>query len=717
MELTKNFVYTFLYNKKSEKLTKFEIINSCLEFIEEHVERQLTISGRTIAYSKIENMYRTYQTDYAKYNNSFNLMRERLTNWDTVHSEIPDDCFLSMQQQSTSGKRGRPKKNVEDLGRSGWYNKINKAAEFDDYNEKFSLCVAKHIAEHNGSLHLKEILNMIIKAYENGNVENLRLVNAEENDKPEKLSPEEALREILYTGLSKRTYQNIKNILDRKKANVLPPYNQVREAKQACRPSPNEMNFEDTKASVSLRAVSEHTIKRTLEMKRRELEQLVERQANLKLIETEFIFSRGGDSSTGQAQYQQKSSDGNLHDQNSLFAASITPLLWRTTNGEKFEIWKNLIPRSPDCNRPLLLQFHKETEDFVRKCFEKFKKEEKEINEDPFLFVFGESVIQVKCKFYDTLIDVKVANILAEQKGSQRCFICNKTPSQFNNMTEFLPVNDGLCQYGFSQLHFIINAFRFLLNLASKNIVKKYRNLDANQKKLVEARRNEIITKLKDEFGIIFEQPRTGGAGTTTNGNACRKVFAEPEKLNEILNLDLELVNNISIIVSLLHQLEDIDVEKFEKLCTNTHQKFFGPGGIYHWYLLSPTVHKILAHSTQIMAVLPMAPGYFSEESLEAHHKIYKQFRLHFARKESRLANIKDVFLRAMDKSDPQFFTQSVSIRLERKISKPLPERAQQYIRKEAQEAIIDDEFINGTVAYTDNFDASLDNGEVLYNL
>ena len=73
----------------------------------------------------------------------------------------------------------------------------------------------------------------------------------------------------------------------------------------------------------------------------------------------------------------------------------------------------------------------------------------------------------------------------------------------------------------------------------------------------------------------------------------------------------------------------------------------------YEWLLMTPTVHKIIADSRQVIENTVLPEGYFGEEASESHSKVYKEDRLHHARKHSRIHNFADVFNRAMDSSEP----------------------------------------------------------------
>lgn len=71
------------------------------------------------------------------------------------------------------------------------------------------------------------------------------------------------------------------------------------------------------------------------------------------------------------------------------------------------------------------------------------------------------------------------------------------------------------------------------------------------------------------------------------------------------------------------------------------------------WYYMSPTLHKVLIHSTDIInaSKLPMAA--LSEEAQEAMNKSFKRVRENYARRCGRKENIRDVFNFLLINSDP----------------------------------------------------------------
>ena len=75
----------------------------------------------------------------------------------------------------------------------------------------------------------------------------------------------------------------------------------------------------------------------------------------------------------------------------------------------------------------------------------------------------------------------------------------------------------------------------------------------------------------------------------------------------------------------------------------------------FPWANISPTLHKVLAHSEELLREMNAGHGFkcFSEEGSEACCKLIRRYREHLARKTSFEDNIIDVFVSLASESDP----------------------------------------------------------------
>lgn len=74
---------------------------------------------------------------------------------------------------------------------------------------------------------------------------------------------------------------------------------------------------------------------------------------------------------------------------------------------------------------------------------------------------------------------------------------------------------------------------------------------------------------------------------------------------------------------------------------------------LYHWYYMSPTVHKYLIHGGEIIknAIVPI--GQLSEDAQEARNKDFRYYRENHTRKFSRLKTNEDLVNNLLVTSDP----------------------------------------------------------------
>lgn len=70
-------------------------------------------------------------------------------------------------------------------------------------------------------------------------------------------------------------------------------------------------------------------------------------------------------------------------------------------------------------------------------------------------------------------------------------------------------------------------------------------------------------------------------------------------------------------------------------------------------------------------SILPL--GMLAEEASESRNKNYKNYREFHSRGHSRKARLEDVFMRAMDTSDPQISSRSLRSRINKNGKMPLP--------------------------------------------
>ena len=137
---------------------------------------------------------------------------------------------------------------------------------------------------------------------------------------------------------------------------------------------------------------------------------------------------------------------------------------------------------------------------------------------------------------------------------------------------------------------------------------------------------------------------------STTDGNSARRFFSDPATASEATGIDKNLIKMFGVILFILSSGHDINIEKFESYCKRALLHY---NKMYSWYALTPTVHKVLEHSSLILKHFLLPMGQLSEEAQEARNKDIRNYREFFSRKSSRKLNISDLFCRLLLSSDP----------------------------------------------------------------
>ena len=151
-------------------------------------------------------------------------------------------------------------------------------------------------------------------------------------------------------------------------------------------------------------------------------------------------------------------------------------------------------------------------------------------------------------------------------------------------------------------------------------------------------------------MGLVVDQPKSGGPGTSNDGNTARRAFRDANKLSEVTDVNVELLQRFAVILSVLASSLPIDTAKLDQYALETARLFVN---LYPWYYMTATVHKILIHGADVIASLELPIGAYSEEAQEARNKHNRQYRLRHSRKTSRLQTITDQFHYLLITSDP----------------------------------------------------------------
>jgi len=470
-----------------------------------------------------------------------------------------------------------------------------------------------------------------------------------------KLSPAQALSMFVEASLTRRQYEIIRET----SKDLYPCYSILQQEKKKCYPPQSAIHVTETSAEVELQYLLNHTAERLCLYLNEVLETLSEEE----LSSLQLIYKWGCDGSQ-QTQYKQTFLNPSDSDAN-LFQSSLVPLRLICTLNNKI-VWHNATPSSPRYCRPMRIRFTKESTDTIKEEVSYFTSKIAKLEATR---IHGSKEIVIFHKLLLTMVDGKVCNSVADNKSTMKCYICKATSKQFNEILEHNVDNVENLEFGLSILHARIRFFECLLHLSYKIPIKKWQTKSEEEKNIVKQRKEKIQHELREQLGLIVDVPKPH-FGNSNDGNTSRRFFANMKKTSQITGVDLNLMERFAVILEVISSGHKINIETFSAYCQNTAKLYVN---LYHWYPMTPTVHKILIHGPVIIhhALLPI--GNLSEEAAEARNKYFRKYRECFARKFSRIQCNTDILNRLLLSSDIYL---SSNMKYKPKKSKPFTKAA-----------------------------------------
>lgn len=595
------FIFDIWCAQKGTGAGKTKIV---LDAVQKHIENK----GFTTNLCDLKNVV-TYDCKkiaayWLKYKRNKRQLLKCQSTWLEGKKTIP---LSKVNQLATNSNRGRPRKMFfESSNRT----KRRRIAEISKSNEivASALRSATVLPEASSKVNIMEVVSLIIE-----------------------------------TNLSKHQYLTIRNFVNSKSlCDIFPSYEKVLKAKAFS--YPEKITVSESGAEVDLQSLLDHTASQILKLQC-EVINNIDNDSVKNLI---LIGKWGFDGSTGHSEYKQKVSNNNFND-SSLFVTSYVPLQLVTQSDDPKIIWKNPRPSSTRYCRPLRLQFEKETTQLALNEEKYFKEQINRLECTECLV--SERNVQVEHRLQLTMVDGKICNALSGT-SSAKCYICDAKPSQMNDLENCLKrsANSKFFEFGLSPLHSYIRFFEYFLHLSYRLDQKLWRISTAEGKKMVSERKSMIQAKFRDMLGLIVDKPRTGGSGTSNDGNTARTFFNNPEVSAQITGLDTNLIVRCGTLLQVISSGYKINVDNFQKYALETAKELLQK---YPWYYLPPSVHKILIHSADIINYCLLSIGELSEEAAESRNKDIKMFRSQHTRKTSRIATNTDLINRLLLSSDP----------------------------------------------------------------
>ena len=97
-----------------------------------------------------------------------------------------------------------------------------------------------------------------------------------------------------------------------------------------------------------------------------------------------------------------------------------------------------------------------------------------------------------------------------------------------------------------------------------------------------------------------------------------RRAFENVEIFADITGVNVELINRLKNILIAVCSCYHLNLEKFTPYCQQTSDYIIQE---YNWYIIPPSVHKLLEHGSKIAEYLELPIGQYSEEALEAQNR------------------------------------------------------------------------------------------------
>lgn len=597
-------------------------------------------------YKTLSHDLRHFKSDLKKRWSSSSYIEERFMK----KNERWLNVLIPVHKWTSKTKPGRPNKDFQELTDRS---KRRKTKELRDEVPvevlTFAASVSQHISGNAAASKLiKDATSTPTRAKRYRKV-----INATQEPKTKMYTPEEALHIFVEGGFTRKQWE----LLHDATKGIFPCYTLIREAKKLCYPKPEAVRVTETCVEVVLQDLLDHTAERLCLY----LEEVLQNCTTEELENLELISKWGCDGSH-QIAYQQKFLDSS-HDDSNIFQSSSVPLRLQSRIGDKVKtLWQNPTPSSTRFCRPIRIRFLHETIDITKEEIKYVEDQAKQLsktkigNRNRSTFVLH--------TLLPTMVDAKVCNAATGTSSTMRCYICGKTSKAFNDLENLNVEDPQSLRFGLSILHARIRFFETILHIAYKLPLQKWQARTAEEKMVVKKTKEKIQKKYREKTGLVIDMPKAG-FGNSNTGNTSRRFFADPDLAAEITGINKEFIIKLKVILEAMSSGHKINAEKFGDYCKDTAKMYVE---LYGWHPMTPTLHKILVHSSTIIKYALLPIGQLSEEAAEARNKHYRSYRQNYARKFSRIQCNQDVLNRLLLTSDPY-----ISCLRKRKPSKSQP--------------------------------------------
>ena len=222
-------------------------------------------------------------------------------------------------------------------------------------------------------------------------------------------------------------------------------------------------------------------------------------------------------------------------------------------------------------------------------------------------------------------------------------------------------------------LHGMLRSFDHLMKLivhVEAGIFDWSEEKSSNNIAFLKKKKSQLQDFIFEKTHQKWDQPdATGKGGTTTQGNTVRNIlYKNVAVLVDFLSdthyksIFERYAKHLAIILRIISSSEKVNVSRYQHFCEDLYAflidsfprvtKKHLPGPT--WISVTPTVHKVLAHSWELIEMNGgFGLGKLGESGMEGCHKVLRNSRLNLARKTSQQANLVDTIRRLWISSDP----------------------------------------------------------------
>ena len=119
---------------------------------------------------------------------------------------------------------------------------------------------------------------------------------------------------------------------------------------------------------------------------------------------------------------------------------------------------------------------------------------------------------------------------------------------------------------------------------------------------------------MKEQLGFVIDVPKSGGSGTSNDGNTGRRFFENAQIVSSITGFDLHLMKMIYVVccvTNIVFRIQ-IDPDALQMYCRNIANRYVE---LYSRYCTPSSLHRILINEHEIVRRFSLPNGMLSEKA------------------------------------------------------------------------------------------------------